>query len=241
MTQRTQAAEFTVLVTGAASGMGHATAHLFASRGWRVVGLDIDQDALRRGWPGGKVEQVVADVRDADMLAARLGPVLSAGPALRVVVNAAGIYPASTLASYTAELYRQIFDVNVLGTVNVIAATVPHLTAERASVVNFASVDAFAASPGQLLYAASKAAVTSLTKSLAIELAPRDVAVNAIAPGWVDTPGTRAGGRMAEGVKAVPLGRAAQPEEIAEWVWVLAHGAYMTGETIVVAGGVIAR
>jgi 3-oxoacyl-[acyl-carrier protein] reductase len=236
-----QPAEFTVLVTGAASGMGHATAQLFASRGWRVVGLDADPERLDRGWPDGAVDKVVADVRDRDLLAGRLGPVLSAGPALRVVVNAAGVYPASTLASYSAELYRQIFDINVLGTVNVIAATVPHLTAERASVINFASVDAFAASPGQLLYAASKAAVTSLTKSLAIELAPRDVSVNAIAPGWVDTPGTRAGGRMAEGVKAVPAGRAAQPEEIAEWVWTLAHGSYMTGETVVVAGGVIAR
>jgi 3-oxoacyl-[acyl-carrier protein] reductase len=221
--------------------MGLATAHLFASRGWRVVGLDIDSDMLDRSWPGDGVDKVAADIRDRDMLADRLMPVLSTGSALRVVVNAAGIYPASTLASYSAELYRRIFDINVLGTLNVIATALPALASERAAVINFASVDAFTACPGQLLYAASKAAVASLTKSLAVELAPRDVAVNAIAPGWVDTPGTRAGGRMAEGVKAVPAGRAGQPAEMAEWVWVLAHGSYMTGETIVVAGGIIVR
>jgi 3-oxoacyl-[acyl-carrier protein] reductase len=237
----TQSHESTVLVTGAASGMGHATAHLFASRGWRVVGLDLDSEMLDRVWPDDGVEKIVADVRDRDMLADRLIPVLKAGPALRVVVNAAGIYPASTLWSYSTELYRQIFDINVLGTVNVIAAVAPHLMADRSSVINFASVDAFMACPGQLLYAASKAAVASLTKSLAIELAPRGVAVNAIAPGWVDTPGTRAGGRMSEGVKAVPAGRAGQPAEVAGWVWALAHGAYMTGETIVVSGGLIVR
>jgi 3-oxoacyl-[acyl-carrier protein] reductase len=230
-----------VLVTGAASGMGREVAHLFASRAWRVVGLDINPDVPQGLAADGRVEPVVADVRDRHLLAERLTPILRAGPALRAVVNAAGIYPASTLASYSAELYRRIFDINVLGTVNVTAVAAPHMLAEGGSVINFASVDAFAASPGQLLYGASKAAVVSLTRSLAVELAPSGVSVNAIAPGWVDTPGTRAGGRMAEGIKAVPAGRPARPEEIAEWVWTLIHGSYMTGETIVVAGGVVAR
>jgi 3-oxoacyl-[acyl-carrier protein] reductase len=236
-----KALQWTALVTGAASGMGREVAHLFASRAWRVIGLDINPDLSQGLAVDGRLEPVAADVRDRHLLADRLTPILRSSPALRAVVNAAGIYPASTLASYSPELYRQIFDINVLGTVNVTAVAAPHMLAAGGSVINFASIDAFTASPGQLLYSASKAAVVSLTRSLAVELAPSGVSVNAIAPGWVDTPGTRAGGRMAEGIKAVPAGRAARPEEIAEWVWTLVHGSYMTGETIIVAGGVIAR
>jgi 3-oxoacyl-[acyl-carrier protein] reductase len=103
----------------------------------------------------------------------------------------------------------------VLGVLNVIAAADPYLRAES-SIVNIASVDAFAVSPVQLLYGASKAAVVMLTKSLALELAPRGVRVNAIAPGWVDTPGNRATGRMEEAARGIPLGRVADPREIAE-------------------------
>jgi 3-oxoacyl-[acyl-carrier protein] reductase len=160
------------------------------------------------------------------------------------VVNAAGIYPTSTLAEYTDDGYRRIFDVNVLGTLNVTAAAVPLLrTHGGGAVVNFASIDAFAVSRGQLLYSASKAAIVSITRSLAIELADDRICVNAVAPGWVATEGTLAGGRIEEAVKAVPLGRAAAPEEIADWVWKLGSvpGSYLTGETVVISGGLVMR
>ena len=136
------------------------------------------------------------------------------------LVNAAGIYPPTTLETATVELYRRTFDVNVLGTILVTQATAPHMR-EGAAIVNFASIDAFVPSPGQLVYCASKAAVVALTRSLALELAPR-VRVNAIAPGWVDTPGNRATGRMEAALAGVPLGRAATPEEMADLVWFLA-------------------
>jgi len=161
---------------------------------------------------------------------------------LAAVVNAAGIYSPTTLADYEEATYRRIFDVNVLGTLNVIAETVPALRAAGGgSVVNFASIDAFAVSSGQLPYSASKAAVVSLTRSLANELADDDITVNAVAPGWVDTPGTRAGDRMERALAAVPLRRAAQPSEIADWVWQLCAGSYVTGETLVISGGLIVR
>jgi NAD(P)-dependent dehydrogenase (short-subunit alcohol dehydrogenase family) len=159
-----------------------------------------------------------------------------------VVVNAAGIYPPTTLADYDDETYRHIFDVNVLGTLNVIAETRSALRAAGGgAVINFASIDAFAVSRGQLIYSASKAAIVSVTRSLAVELGDDNITVNAVAPGWVDTPGTRAGGRMADAVATIPLRRAAQPQEVADWVWKLAQGTYMTGETIVIAGGLIVR
>ena len=86
------------------------------------------------------------------------------------------------------------------------------------SIINFASVDAFTVSRGQLLYGASKAAVVMLTKELALELAPRRIRVNAIAPGWVNTPGNAATGRMTAAAAGIPLGRVAEPDEIARWV-----------------------
>jgi 3-oxoacyl-[acyl-carrier protein] reductase len=169
---------------------------------------------------------------------------LGVGP-LRAVLNVAGIYPPTTLEDVSVERYRAIFDTNVLGTLNVIAESVAVMRSQsgRGAIVNFASVDAFAVSRGQLIYSAAKAAVVSLTRSLALELAADEITVNAVAPGWVDTPGNRATGRMDGAASTIPLGRVAQPEEIAEWVWRLAgqSSAYMTGETLVISGGSVMR
>ena len=230
-----------VVVTGAASGMGRAVAQHFLQRGWVVIGVDRDADTLAAA--GDPITSVAVDIVDRTALETALQPAVAAVPhPLRAVVNAAGIYPTSTLADFDEARYRRIFDVNVLGTLNVTAVTVPALRAAGGgAVVNFASIDAFALSRGQLLYSASKAAVVSVTRSLAVELAPDQITVNAIAPGWVDTPGTRAGGRMEEAARDIPLGRVAQPAEIADWVWTLARGGYVTGETLVVSGGLVMR
>jgi 3-oxoacyl-[acyl-carrier protein] reductase len=229
----------TVVVTGAASGMGRAVVDRLLAAGDCVVALDRDADVLAAlaGEAGERLLPLPADVVDREAVTEGLTRLL-AGGAVHAVVNAAGIYPPSTLADYTAELHHRVFDVNVLGTLNVVAAALPRLQAAGGgAVVNFASVDGFAVSPGQLLYSASKAAVVSLTKSLAIELAPDRIVVNAVAPGWVDTPGNAATGRMAEAAAGIPLGRVAQPDEIALWVQRLTEPGYVTGETIVIAGG----
>jgi NAD(P)-dependent dehydrogenase (short-subunit alcohol dehydrogenase family) len=220
------------VVTGAASGMGRACAERFVAEGWRVAALDR-ADADVRG-----ALAIAADVADAAAVAAAIERVVAELGAPKAVVNAAGIYPPSTLETATTELYRRTFDVNVLGTLLVTQAAAPYLR-EGAGVVNFASIDAFVPSPGQLLYCASKAAVVALTRSLALELAPR-VRVNALAPGWVDTPGNRATGRMEAALASVPLGRAATPEEMADLVWFLAgegRAGYVTGETLTATGG----
>ena len=125
----------------------------------------------------------------------------------------------------------------MLGTLLVTQAAAPHLV-DGSAIVNFASIAAVVPSPGQLLYCASKAAIVALTRSLALELAPR-VRVNALAPGWVDTPGNLATGRMEAALASVPLGRAATPEEMADLVWLLAgegRAGDVTGETLTATG-----
>jgi NAD(P)-dependent dehydrogenase (short-subunit alcohol dehydrogenase family) len=222
----------TVVITGAASGMGRACAERFVAEGWQVAALDrADADVAG-------ALAVAADVTDASVVTTAIERVVAELGAPKAVVNAAGVYPPSTLQTATTELYRRTFDVNVLGTLLVTQAAAPYFI-EGAAVVNFASIDAFVPSPGQLLYCASKAAVVALTRSLALELAPH-VRVNALAPGWVDTPGNQATGRMEAALASVPLGRAATPEEMADLVWFLAgegRAGYVTGETLTATGG----
>ncbi len=230
----------TVIITGAASGMGLSTAEVFLRHGWTVVGLDVVAAEPAEG--AGTFVPAVADVRDRDALTAAIDVALPADGAIDAVANIAGVYPPTTLESYDEATFRRIFDINVLGVLNVTAAARPRMRA-GAAIVNFASVDAFSVSPGQLLYGASKAAVVMLTKSLALELAPAGIRVNGIAPGWVATPGNTATGRMDAAAASIPIGRVAQPEEIAGWVWLLAgaQAGFMTGETVVLSGGDVMR
>ena len=229
----------TALVTGAASGMGQATAAMFLDRGWRVLGLDI---AANLGIDHPALTALTVDIRDGEAVSAVVGAAV-ASTGIDAVANIAGVYPPTTLQTFTVEHFRTIFDVNVLGLLHVTRAAVAHMNPGSA-IVNFASVDAFTVSPGQLLYGASKAAVVMLTKELALELAPRGIRVNGIAPGWVDTPGNAATGRMAEAAASIPLGRVAAPAEVAEWVWILTGSGmagFVDGETIVLSGADVMR
>ena len=214
------------------AGWGGRAPSGFAAEGWAVAGLDLAPSRLDG------VLDLTVDITDAGAVAAAVSRVVGELGAPKALVNAAGIYPPTTLETATVELYRRTFDVNVLGTLLVTQATAAHM-GQGGAIVNFASIDAFVPSPGQLVYCASKAAVVALTRSLALELAPR-VRVNAIAPGWVDTPGNRATGRMEAALAGIPLGRAATPAEMADLVWFLAgegRAAYVTGETIAATGG----
>ncbi|MBT8161746.1 MULTISPECIES: SDR family NAD(P)-dependent oxidoreductase [Arthrobacter] len=230
------------LITGAGSGMGRSTADVFLNEGWHVIAVDVTAPEFN-GHPS-QVTPLVADVRDRAALEEKLDGVLPGiGGEIHAVANIAGVYPPSTLDSYTDELYRLVFDVNVLGVLNVMAAAKRSMP-EGSAIVNFASVDGYHVSPGQLVYGASKAAVIMVTKATALELADKKIRVNAIAPGWVNTPGNAATGRMDAAAASIPLGRVAQPEEIARWAWLLTgsdQAGFMTGETVTLSGGDVIR
>ncbi len=229
----------TAVITGAGSGMGRATAELYLSRDWKVIAIDV---ADNPGLELPSLTWVKADVRNRAELDAKIAEAVVGGT-IDAVANIAGVFPPTTLETYTEENFNFIFGVNVLGVLNVTAACVPHMNS-GSSVVNFASVDGFTVSRGQLLYGASKSAVIMITKSLALELAPKGIRVNGIAPGWVATPGNAATGRMEEAAKSIPIGRVAQPSEIAEWVYLLTDptkAGFVDGETIVISGADVMR
>lgn len=237
------AADKWALITGAGSGMGAATAERFLRAGWGVLALDKAEEPIRalESAHGPAVVPVVVDIVDRAAVSAAI-EASGVGPRLYTALNIAGVYPPTTLDDFTEDKYRLIFDINVLGTLNVAAEAISVFRAHgtKGSIVNFASVDAFTPKPAQVLYAASKSAVVSLTRSLAATVAAEDIVVNAVAPGWVNTPGNQATGRMVGAEARIPLGRIAHPDEIAEWVFALGSRetlGYMTGETIRIAGG----
>ena len=227
------------LITGASNGMGRSTALRFMEAGWKILALDLVKGAPDD--PNCHLLQV--DITDEPALAAGLASVPEPFRGLKAIINAAGIYPVSNLDTLTVELYRRIFDINVLGTLLVVKHAKDRL-ADHGAIVNFSSIDAFIAVDNQVLYSASKAAVSNATKTMAMELSPRGIRVNGVAPGWVRTAQNIANGRMERFLPGVPLRRAAEPEEIAELVYWLTTGEgsrYITGETIVTSGGLYMR
>lgn len=239
------------IVTGAGSGMGRSFARTMLDRGWGVLALDksaaalatlVDEHAqMTEGNESAGLIASPVDVTDRRAVSAAIEK-SGVGPHLSAAVTAAGIYPPTNLATFTADQFDRIMKVNVLGTLNVAAETIAQMRASGhpGAIVTISSADAFTASVEQLIYSASKAAVVSLTRVLAASVAADDIIVNGIAPGWVNTPGNATTGRMAGAEAHIPLGRVAEPHELAEWVWILASrtsGSFITGETIKITGG----
>ena len=238
--------EVTALVTGAASGLGAATAGKLAAAGASVVGLDLPHAVERAATPPGGVQFVGGDVTIEEDVLRALGVVDETGRSLRIVVNCAGILPFGRILSrngpHDLETFRKALEVNVLGTFNVmrLAAELmsrnePGPEGERGVIVDTASVAAFEGQVGQIAYAASKAGVAGMTICAARDLAQFGIRVNAIAPGVVDTPmlATLNDEFRAALRASVPFpSRLAKPEEFADLVIVIAQNDYLNGETI---------
>ena len=237
------------LVTGASKGIGAEIARELAARGAAVAvnysGSKQAADAVVASIEaaGGKAFAVQADLSDP----ARVQPMIEAvanrfGP-IDVLVNNAGVYDFAPLEQVTPEHFHRQFNINVLGLLLVTQAAVARFNPLGGSIVNISSVAADGL-PSAAVYGASKAAVDSITVSLSKELGPRQIRVNSINPGFVETDGTHAAGFVGSDFQSqlaaqTPLGRTGQPGDIATVAAFLSSNdaAWVSGQIIHVAGG----
>ena len=238
------------VVTGASKGIGAAIAEHLAAEGATVIVNYASSKVGAEGvvgritQKGGKAIAVQADVSKPEDILRLFAEVSKAFGHLDILINNAGIYEFAPLEAITAEHFHKQFNLNVLGLLMTTQEAVKHFAPDGGSMVNTSSVVATLAPPYSSVYSASKAAVNAITKSLAKELGPRKIRVNAINPGLVESEGTHAAGITESDFRKdmeaqTPLGRIGQPQDIAPAVVFLAsaEAAWITGETLYISGG----
>ncbi|MFT9256685.1 MAG: SDR family oxidoreductase [Acetobacter sp.] len=241
----------TILVTGGSSGLGLATCHALADAGNTAIGIvDINAEATEAALAELRAKGVpcaaaVGDITTRESAEALTAEIVQALGGLTGLVNCAGVYPRRPILDITDADWDFSFSVNVRGLYNMTIAAVARMEGNspvrdiRGRVLNVSSIDAFKPHPKNAHYAAMKAAVVSLTRSLGLELAPKGILVNGIAPAGIATAKAHAAGFVPELTAQSAIGRAAEPEDIADVIaFLMSDGnRYMVGETVVTAGG----
>src|SRR6266404_636800 len=238
------------VVTGASKGIGAAIAKQLATEGAVVV---VNYASSREG-----ADRVVAEINASGSKAVAVQANMAKKPEIErlfaetgknfgrldILVNNAGVYEFSPLESVTEEQFHKHYDLNVLGLILASQAALKLFDAAGGSIINISSIASVKGFPDAAIYSGTKGAVDAITRSLARELGPRGIRVNAISPGMVETEGTHSAGitesDMRKQVEAqTPLGRIGQPRDIAGAVVFLASSdsSWITGETIVISGG----
>jgi ketoreductase RED2 len=236
------------LVTGSTSGIGAEVGRRLVARGTRVVlnsVKSVDAGHAMVDELGEDAHYVQGDIAVADDVQRLVGETIDRFGRLDVLVNNAGTtvrIPHHDLDAATAEVFRHLYDVNVVGTWQLTVAAMPHLRETGAGcVVNVSSLAGVRPTGSSIPYAASKAALNHVTRLLANVVGP-EVRVNAVAPGLVDTPWTADWDDIRAGVNAMaPLKRSAQPTDVADVVLGLIDSPYVTGQVWVVDGGLSLR
>ncbi|MCD0499327.1 glucose 1-dehydrogenase [Achromobacter sp. MY14] len=237
------------LVTGASKGIGAGIARQLAADGAKVI---VNYASSRGGADkvvadieaaGGRAVAVGADVTQQADVEAMVGSAIKHFGRLDIVVNNAGIYQFAKIEDTTEALYRQQFDINVLGTLLVAGAAARHL-GQGGSIINISSNVTSVLPAESAIYTGTKGAIDAITGVLARELGPRGIRVNAVNPGLIETEGTHAAGVMGSDFEAwnvgqTPLGRVGKVEDIASIVAFLAsdEAGWVTGEVILGSGG----
>jgi len=238
------------IVTGASKGIGAAIAKQLAAEGAAIVvnyassKEDAGRVVAEIASNGGKAIAVQADVSRPAEIRRLFAETKTAFGRLDILVNNAGIYEFAPLEDVTEEHFHKQFNLNVLGLILASREAVRYFDAAGGSIINISSIVSTLPPPNAAVYSATKAAVDAVTKSLAKELGPRNIRVNAINPGMVETEGVQAAGlaesdfrKQIEG--QTPLGRIGQTQDIAPAAVFLASrdAAWITGETLLIAGG----
>jgi NAD(P)-dependent dehydrogenase (short-subunit alcohol dehydrogenase family) len=245
------------IVTGAASGIGRATAERFAEEGGQVLCIDIDgagvrDTAERIHASGGAVEAVEADVASREQAESFVGHCVELWGGVDVLVNNAGVNLPGVFHEVDDETIERTLAVNVKGPIYASQAAIPKMIDRGAgSIVNVSSVNGIVAEPYLTVYAASKGAIVMLSRGIALDYAKQGVRCNAICPGWVDTPINYAHAEMLGGLDKVydsidsfqPIGRPGEPREIANVALFLAsdEASFLTGSIVVADGGMTAQ
>jgi len=237
-----------VIVTGGSRGIGRAIVDLFADEGcdvtffYRDNAKAADEVVQASKAAGREVRADQLDVRDARACAAAVERVADRCTRIDILINNAGIIRDNQLAALEDDDVQSVLDTNVGGVFNMARAVVPHMIVQRAGkIINLSSVSGEKGGRGQTNYAASKGAINAFTRALAVELAPRKVTVNAVAPGVIETEMSQDVRELAgdQVLSKILLRRFGKPEDVAFAVWFLAsaYADYVTGEVLRVDGG----
>ncbi len=235
----------TAVITGGARGIGKCIAERLASEGCKAVIIDVDEQAASETAAALGGDAYSADVSDDSSVSETVDRIIEKDGKIDILVNNAGVTRDSLFMRMSEEDFRRVLDINLTGVFNFSRNVVRKsmIKNRQGCVVNIASIVGIIGNPGQANYSASKAGVIALTKTMAKELAPRNIRVNAVAPGFIRT---RMTDKLPEKVKqdflsAIPMGRLGEPGEVAGAVSFLVsdNSGYITGQTLVVDGGMV--